>query len=121
MSNAKKPADRKKSAADKLRAEAANVPGVKETAGARIRIEGRNGVAVVTILDLLDWLGETSELHRQGDYLGAYCGMISDEDAAALRAVRPTIGALLSADVLTDDDEESGEPTVGESSASQAS
>jgi hypothetical protein len=115
----KQPQDRKqKGAVDALRAEAANIPQFKEVAGSRVRVTGRSGTVTVTILDILDWLGEASGLAREGDYLGAYCGMVSDEDAARLRAVRPTVGSLMAAEVVTDDDEETGEPTVGESQAS---
>jgi hypothetical protein len=119
VSNAKKPTDHKrKGAAARLRAEAEKLPGFKETAGTRIRVVGRSGETIVTILDVLDWLGESHSLAREGDHLGAYCGMVSDEDAAQLRAIRPTVGNLLTADVVTEDDEESGEPPTGESQAS---
>lgn len=115
----KQPQDRKpKAAIDQLRAEAADVPGLKEVAGSRVRVSGRSGTVTVTILDILDWLGEASGLARDGDYLGAYCGMVSDEDAVALRAIRPTVGSLMAAEVVGDDDEESGEPTLGELQAS---
>lgn len=116
MSNAKKPADHKKVKA--LKAEAEKMPGFKEVAGTRLRVTGRSGEAIVTILDILDWLGESQGMARDGDYLGAYCGMVSDEDAAALRAIRPTVGSLMTAEVLTDEDEKSGEPSLGESQAS---
>lgn len=115
---AKKPQDHQKKAVQQLRTEASKVPEFKEVAGSRIRVSGRSGTVTVTILDIMDWLGESTGLASQGDYLGAYCGMISDEDAAALRAIRPTVGSLMAAEVVTDDDEESGEPPLGESQAS---
>lgn len=115
---AKQPQDRQKKAVEKLQTEAAKLPGFKEVAGARIRVSGRGGTVTVTILDILDWLGESTGLAAQGDHLGAYCGMLSDEDAAALRAIRPTVGSLMAAEVVTDDGEESGEPPLGESQAS---
>lgn len=118
MSAPKKPQDRKKKAVDALKAEARNVEGFKDVPGSRVKVSGRSGEVTVTVLDVLDWLGETQGLAVRGDYLGAYCGMVSDEDAAALRAIRPTIGDLMAAEVLTDDDEESGEPPLGESQAS---
>jgi hypothetical protein len=42
--------------------------------------------------------------------------MLTDEDAARLRAVRPTIGSLMTA--LMEPVEESSEPSLGESQAS---
>lgn len=114
----KQPQDRKRKAVDQLRTEAEDIPGFKETAGARVKVSGRDGEVVVTILDILDWLGEAHTLAREGDYLGAYCGMISDEDAARLRAIRPTVGSLMTAQIVDDEDEAKGQPNMGESQAS---
>jgi hypothetical protein len=114
----KQPQDRKRKAVDSLKAEAQQIPDFASMEGMRVKITGRDGEVVVTILDIMEWLGEAQGLARQGDQLGAVCGMVSDTDAAALRAVRPTIGSLLAAEILTDEDEESGEPSLGESQAS---
>lgn len=112
----KQPQDRKRKAVDQIRAEASKVPGVAETQDRRLAVEGRLGAATVTTLNMMDWDAEVPALLRDGDYLGALCGMVSVEDAALLRSVKPTIGALMTA--VYAEDEETGEASPGESQAS---
>jgi hypothetical protein len=115
---AKVPQDHKqKGAADRLRDEASRLPGMDELAGLTLTVTGRNGEVTVTALDNpLDWDAEVIPSLREGDYLSAICGVLSTEDAARVRAVRPSIGSLLTA--LMEPAEESSEPSVGESQAS---
>jgi hypothetical protein len=117
VSNAKKPADHKrKGAVDQLRAEAANIPGISETEDRKLVIVGRIAEVTVTTLNMLDWDAEVPGFLREGDYLAAICGMVSPEDAARLRASKPTLGAMMTAIYAPDD--ESGEASPGESQAS---
>jgi hypothetical protein len=112
----KVPQDHKK-AAERLRDEAKKLPGIEELAGLSVTVSGRRGdVTVPVIDDPLEWDAEVMGLLRSGDYLGAICGMLTDEDAVRLRAVRPTIGSLMTA--LMEPVEESSEPSLGESQAS---
>lgn len=115
----KQPQDRKKkqTAVDRLKSEAGTLPGLDEMAGLTLAVEGRNGkVTVTTLSSPLDWDAEVIGLLGSGDYLGAICGMVSTEEGAALRAVRPSIGSLMAA--LLEPVEETGEASPGESRAS---
>jgi len=117
----KKPQDHQKKAAERLRDEAKKLPGIEELAGLSVSVSGRRGEVTVPIIDdPLEWGAEVMGLLRSGDYLGAICGMLTDEDAARLHAVRPTIGSLMTALMEPADEagEESSEPSVGESQAS---
>jgi hypothetical protein len=117
VSPAKKPADHKrKGAADQLRDEAANIPGIAETQDKSLVIVGRLGEVTVTTLNMLDWDAEVPSALREGDYLTAICGMISPEDAARLRASKPTLGAMMTA--VYAPDPATGEASPGESQAS---
>ena len=117
----KAPQDRKpkKSAVDKLRAEAKKSV-VDDLAGRELTIQGRRGtVAVTTLADPLDWDAEVMAFLRDGDYMSAILGMLSDEDGAQLRAIRPSIANVMN--VVMGDDEDEGdasEPSLGESQAS---
>lgn len=113
MSNAKKPADRKKKARpiDRLRAEMGSL----DIPAGELTIRGRNGKAKVTILDPFEWDAEAVAFLNSGDYFSGVLGMVSPEDAARIRLVRPSLGQLFEA--LLDNDEP-GEPDVGESQAS---
>jgi hypothetical protein len=115
--SAKVPQDHKQKAADQLRKEAAKLPQLEELAGLSLTVSGRNGEITVATLDSpLDWDADCMAFLREGDYLSAIVGMISTEDGLRLRAVRPSIGSLLTA--LMEPAEESSEPSVGESQAS---
>ena len=116
MNKPKQPQDHQRKAVDRLRSEASKVPGVAETQDRRLTIQGRLAAVTVTTLNMLDWDADVPALLRDGDYLGALCGMVSVEDAAALRASKPTIGALMAA--VYAEDEETGEASPGESQAS---
>ena len=116
MSGRKQPQDHQRKAVDRVRAESSTIPGIAETQDRKLAIEGKAGSVTVTTLEMLDWDASVPGLLAAGDYLGAICGMVSDEDAARLRAVRPTIGSLMTA--VYADDEESGEASPGESQAS---
>ena len=113
------PQDRKpkKTAIDRLRDEAKSLPGLDEMAGITLEVSGRGGKTQVTTLESpLDWDAEVIGHLGSGDYLSAICGMCSDEDAARLRAVRPSIGSLMAA--LMEPVTETGEASPGESQAS---
>jgi rRNA processing protein Krr1/Pno1 len=113
----KQPQDRKAKAADRLRDEARQLPGLEEMAGLEITVSGRTGTVTVTTMEsALDWDAECMAHLKSGDYLSAICGMVTDEDAARLLAVRPSIGSLLTA--LMEPSDESSEPSPGESQAS---
>ena len=113
----KQPQDRKAKAADRLRKEAQALPGLDEMAGLEITVSGRAGSVTVTTMDSpLNWDAECMAFLKSGDYLSAICGMVSDEDGVRLRAIRPSIGSLLTA--LMEPAEESSEPSPGESQAS---
>lgn len=112
----KQPQDRQRKAVERLRDEADSMPGIAETEDRRLTVEGKGGKVTVTTLNMLDWEASVPGLLGAGDYLGALCGMVSDEDAAKLRACRPTIGAMMTA--IYAEDEETGEASVGESQAS---
>lgn len=112
----KQPQDRQRKAVDRLRAEAENVPGIAETQDRQLVIEGKVSTVTVTTLNMLDWDASVPGLLAAGDYLGAICGMVSDEDAVLLRAARPTIRAMMTA--VYAEDEETGEESPGESQAS---
>jgi hypothetical protein len=113
----KKPQDRKpKGAADRLRAEAEKIPGLAETEGRRLTIEGRLGTVTVTTLNMLDWGAEVHAYLREGDYLSALAEMVSVEDARMLLACKPTVGAMMTA--IQAPVEETGELSPGESQAS---
>lgn len=117
MSNAKKPADRKRkqnTALDRLRAEM-DGSALGDMSGQEITFEGRSGTATVTILDPFDWDAEVVSLLRQRDYFAAICGMVSLEDGARLRAVRPTLGDLMKQLI------EPARPGDGDAGESQAS
>lgn len=116
MTTPKQPQDHKKKAVERLAAEASQVPGIAETEGRRLTIEGRLGAVTITTLNMLEWDAEVPGFLREADYLGALCGMVSQEDAARLRAVKPTIGAMMTAVYASD--EETGEASPGESQAS---
>lgn len=114
----KQPQDRKRKAtADALRAEAERLPGIEGMAGVELVVAGRHGEVTVTPMpNPLDWDADVYTFLREGDYLSAICGVVSEEDAAALRAVKPSIGSLLTA--LMEPTEGASEPPVGESQAS---
>ena len=113
----KQPQDhKKKGAVDALAAEASKVPGIAETENRTLVIEGRLGTAKVTTLGVMDWDADVFGFLGTGDYLSALCGMVSPEDAAILRSVKPSVRAMMTA--VYDQDEESGEASVGESQAS---
>lgn len=114
----KQPQDRKKKgAAERLRAEAGQMPGLEELASQELTIAGRAGEVTVQILENpLDWDAEVMSSLRDSDYLAAICGMLSTEDGQRLRAVRPSIGSLLEALMAPDD--EAGESSLGEEQAS---
>lgn len=122
MSNAKKPADHKRKrqdALDLVRAEAAKSADLAAMGERKFTIKGRRDTVTVTTLDALDWDAEVVGLLRDGDYLGALVGMLSDADGVALRAARPSIGELLVAFTESDDDGDAdGELALGESQAS---
>jgi hypothetical protein len=117
----KQPADHKrKQAIDRLRDEAERMPGIEGMAGVEITVTGRHGTVTVTPMpNPLDWDADVLSFLREGDYLSAVCGMVPEESAAALRAVKPSIGSLMAA--LMEPTEETSEPPVGESPASHAS
>jgi hypothetical protein len=117
MGNAKKPADHKpkKDMLELVRAEAAKQAALTDMGGRTFTITGRRGEAEVTTLDAMDWDAEVVGLIREGDYFGALAGMVSDEDEAALRQVRPSISALMVAFTEPSDD---GDLPLGESQAS---
>lgn len=112
MSN-KKPADHKKKATaiDRLRAE---FGGIDIPVG-ELEISGRNGKVTVTLLDPFDWTAEAVTCLRENDYFSAIIGMVSESDAAKLRAVQPTLGSLFEA--LLENPEPDADD-VGESQAS---
>ena len=112
----KQPQDHKKKAAAQLQAEASKVPGIAETENRRLTVVGRLGEVTVTTLDMLEWGAEVPGFLRDGDYLGAICGMVSADDEQRLRASKPTLGAMMTAIYAPDD--ESGETSLGESQAS---
>ena len=118
----KQPQDHKqKGAADRLQAEARSLPGLDELRGVSVTIKGRRGeVTVKAIEDPLDWDAEVVTHLGTGDYLSAICGVLSEEDAARVRAVKPSIRDLLTAliEPNEDDEEDDGELSVGESQAS---
>jgi hypothetical protein len=116
VSTKKQPQDHKRKAVDRLRAESDKVPGIAETQERRLTIEGKAGTVTVATLNMLDWDAAVPGQLAAGDYLAALCGMVSDEDAALLRAARPTIGAMMTA--VYAEDEETGEASVGEQHAS---
>lgn len=121
MSTPKKPQDHKRKAdadpLEQVRAEAKGLPGLDAMAGIKITVTGRNGTATVTTIDdPFEWDAEVIGLLGAGDYLGAICGMLSDEEGTLLRAMKPSIRSLMSA--LMDAPEDSGEPSLGESQAS---
>jgi hypothetical protein len=69
----------------------------------------------------MDWDATVMTDLKEGDYLHALCGMLPDEDAMRLRAIRPTIGSMLAAimqPAVDANGEESSEPSPGESRAS---
>ncbi len=117
----KQPTDHKrKQSLDKLREEAERLPGIDGLAGIELTVDGRHGTATVhTMSNPLDWDADVYTFLREGDYLSAICGVVSDEDGAALRAIKPSIGSLLAA--LSEPTDETSEPSVGEPQASQVS
>ena len=120
----KQPQDRKpkKGAAERLQSEALRLPLLDELRGISLTVHGRRGeVTVQAIDDPLEWDAEVVSHLGHGDYLSAICGVLSDEDAAKVRAVKPSIRDILSALMEpndADDAEDSGELSVGESQAS---
>jgi hypothetical protein len=119
---ARQPADHKpkKSSAERLREEAERIPGIEGMAGVELTVSGRHGSVTITPLaNPMDWDADVFTFLREGDYLSAICGVVTEQDAAALRAVKPSIGSIMAA--LMEPDEETSEPPVGESPASQAS
>ena len=120
----KQPQDRKpkKGAAERLQSEALRLPLLDELRGISLTVHGRRGeVTVQAIDDPLEWDAEVVSHLGHCDYLSAICGVLSDEDAAKVRAVKPSIRDILSALMEpndADDAEDSGELSVGESQAS---
>ena len=120
----KQPQDRKpkKGAAERLQSEALRLPLLDELRGISLTVHGKRGeVTVQAIDDPLEWDAEVVSYLGHGDYLSAICGVLSDEDDAKVRAVKPSIRDILSALMEpndADDAEDSGELSVGESQAS---
>jgi hypothetical protein len=120
----KKPQDHKpkKDAVDNLRAESLRLPMLDELRGLSVTVGGRHGKVTVQALDdPLDWDAEVVTHLGHGDYLSAICGVLSDEDAARVRAVKPSIRDILTAltePVSDADGNGDGELSVGESQAS---
>lgn len=114
---AKEPQDRKRKATERLREEAERLPGIEGMAGVELTVAGRHGTVTVTPMpNALDWDADVYTFLREGDYLSAICGVVSEEDAATLRAVKPSIGSILAS--LMEPAEQTSEPPVGESQAS---
>jgi len=115
---AKKPADHKPKAdaVAQMQAEASRIPGISETENRTLVIAGRLAEVTVTTLGMLDWDAGVPGALREGDYLSAICGMVSDTDAALLRASKPTMGAMMTAVYAPSTD--TGEASPGESQAS---
>ena len=115
----RKPQDRKpkQSALDRLRDEARNFAGFEEYAERELHVDGRLGSVTVETLSPLDWDAEVLSAIARDDYLTAIVGMVSPSDGDRLRRVRPTIGSLMLAFAGVEEDE-SGEPSLGESQAS---
>lgn len=105
------------SALDRLREEARKFGGFEEYAERELTITGRLGSVTVTTLNPLDWDAEVLSAISRDDYLTAIAGMCSEADGAAVRRVKPTIGSLMLAFAGVEEDE-SGEPSLGESQAS---
>ena len=119
----KQPQDHKpkKGAAERLQAEALRLPLLDELRGISLTVSGRRGeVTVQALEDPLDWDAEVVSHLGHGDYLSAICGVLSEEDALRVRAVKPSIRDILSAlmETSSEDGEGDGEESVGESQAS---
>jgi hypothetical protein len=119
VSPTKKPQDHKrKDAAALLQAEASKIPGLQETEGRKLTFEVEGGPPItVTTRSVLKWKGSVQGFLREGDYLAAFCGMVSPEDAAILRAADPDIESLMTA-LYAPADDGAGEASPGESRAS---
>lgn len=113
----------KKGAAERLRDEAGGLPMLDQLRGLTLNVRGKRGeVTVQAIDDPLEWDAEVVSHLGHGDYLSAICGVLSDEDAARVRAVKPSIRdiltALMDSGESDEDGDGDGELSAGESRAS---